>query len=82
MLNAFYVSKDVDSVPVVEAAIGAIGKSIRRIEGRSPRLEQEDIGACVFGTQIDVAQDTGSNARLGTIEYQVGVHIDNGSFLV
>lgn len=83
MLDTLRVSKDVDTIALIEPALkscaGGFVHQVRICFGA--RLEEKDISSRVFGTQVNVAKHTRSNTRLSTIEDEVGIDIDNGGFL-
>lgn len=70
MLDTLRISKYVDTIALVEAAIKSCARTFThqaRI-GLGARLEEEDISSRVLSTQVNMAKHTGSNTYLSAIE--------------
>ena len=69
MFDAFHISKDVDSVALIKTTVDLIRIGDIR-DGRIgiTWLQKEDIGSSVLGTQVDVAEDAGSNPSLSSVD--------------
>jgi hypothetical protein len=79
VFDTLHVSKDIDTVPLVESTIDtwAVG-SAGTLGIGSSWFEKENIGACVVGNEIEMSYDTGSNTLGRHIQNEIGVNVHGG----
>jgi hypothetical protein len=83
MLDALHVAKDIDTVPLVQAAVDlvSVGCSGGRCVG-TPWLEKEYVCTSVLGAKVNMAEDTRADAGLSPVnENQARVDIYDGRAL-
>jgi hypothetical protein len=82
MLHAFYVTKDIDPISLVEASLcsTAVGET-SGLWVCHLGIKQEDICARISGNPIDVVQDAGSNIVGCSINDKIRIYVNDGGSL-
>jgi hypothetical protein len=83
MFDALHVTKDIDTIPLVQTAVNlvSVGCTGDRCVG-TPWLEKEYVSTSVLGTEVNMTEDTGTDAGLSPVnEDQARVDIYDGGAL-
>ncbi len=77
MLHAFYVTKDIGTVSLVESILNdaAIGSTGRLGISLRPWFEKEYVCSSIIRYQVNVIQDTCSNAAAGCVDNEVRIDV-------
>ena len=81
MFDTFNVTKDVCPISLVKTIFDAIDGSVSRLGLTGPWFEKEDVCSRVVCYQIDVLEHTGADPLRSTVQYEIGIDVDNSSTL-